>query len=167
MAESEQKKQLMNELMSGQHHSEVPQKSKATKVEWLVRVMYMFQFVLIGFLIYTLTTDGECDEPIRLWLKVLMICFIITTALSAAGCATSLPTIVTCLKILLDLFVLVWYIIGIDWFFEDDTCEQKWHTGYVMAYVLVVFFFLSLVPYVLCCFVIVGAVVGAKNAKKN
>jgi hypothetical protein len=137
--------------------------NKNTKVEWVVRVMSALQLVLVVALIYTLTTDGECEEPIRLWIKVLLISFIVTISLVAVGCAITLPAIVSCCKVLFDLFIFIWYIIGTVWFFQDDTCEVSWYTGYVMAYVLVVFFFVSLVPYLLCCFVVCGAVVAAKK----
>ena len=134
-------------------HGHASPKTISLLNERVVRVMSVFQLLLAGALIYTLTTDGECEEPIRLWLKVMLISYIVSVYLAGLGCAKTLPPIVACGKLIFELIIVIWYIIGTVWFFQDDTCEVNWHTGYVMALVLVVFFFISLVIYSLCCLV--------------
>ena len=168
----ERARKEINDLMQGLNNPEAFQaqvntnNSKGNKQANAMRCLYFFQFVWIVVFAFVLNQDGNCDEPIRLFIKVLMYTFIINVLIAIAGCTTSLPSSVSILQALIHLFEFVWYIIGTVWFFQDDTCEEKWYSGYMVSLILVIFFFLSIIPYLCLCCVLVTAV-GAAAATKN
>jgi hypothetical protein len=121
-----------------------------------IRAIYFLQFVWIVVFAIIINTDGDCTQPIRLFIKVLMYFFIVNVLIAIASCTITLPAVVYYSQALIHLFEFIWYIIGTVWFFKDDTCETDWYSGYIVALILVIFFLCSLIPY-LCIFCLVGA----------
>ena len=94
---------------------------------------------------------------------------IVNVLIAIIGCTTSLPTAVSVLQTLINLFDFVWYIIGTVWFFQDDTCKEKWHSGYIVSLILVIFLFLTVIPFLgMCCVSLINAFrVIATTTSKN
>ena len=113
----------------------------------------------------------DCDEPIRAWLNVLALTFIVGIAaalielctgwLTKAGLWISLPFQ------LISLFQVAWLIVGSVWLFSDDNCENDWYDGYVLSLVILIFFyvFIGLAIVAVCCgFCCAGVFAGIAGA---
>jgi hypothetical protein len=147
----EKARKEINDMMMGLQNGQVEFKPEASsssaRREKSMRILYFCQFIWIVVFAIVLSGDGECEQPLRLWIKVLMYAFIANVVIALAGCATTLPGGIIFLQALIHLFEFVWYIIGTVWFFKDDTCETNWYSGYIVSLILVIFFFISLIPY--------------------
>jgi hypothetical protein len=161
MRDLENSKKELNDLLVGIQNGKYESKtgdSSAAKRENAMKCLYFFQFVWIVVFAIVLNSDGDCEQPIRLWIKVLMCAFAANVAIAILGSSFSLPKGFIFLQALIHLFEFIWYIIGTVWFFKDDTCETNWYSGYIVSLILVIFFFISLIPYLCVCCVVSAAV---------
>ena len=117
-------------------------------------------------------SHDDCDEPIRQWLYVLALTYIIGIAAAlfevcTGGLLTKAGGWILIPMTLLSLFQLAWYIVGSVWLFSDENCIDDWQDGYILSLVILIFFyvFMALVVLVLCCMICcAGIFVGVAGA---
>lgn len=114
-----------------------------TKIFYLVGSINLPFFIAIAALLFQ--TDDECNKPIRTWLLVIGIIFLITILIAVFETVTGLLTRagswVLIHVALLNIFQAIWFIIGSVWLFSDENCSDDWYHGYLLTLILLIFFY--------------------------
>lgn len=125
-------------------------------------------------IIIVLNSDGDCGAPLRTWLEWFCYTFIITLIISLVNLVAPSPNLAKASGViisLLSVFQFVWYIIGCVWFYSDENdCDAKWHQGYVMSMVMVIWFFVQVgIVALICCCVCcaAGIALGASSSSNK
>jgi hypothetical protein len=131
-------------------------KNKLSAIVGLLELSYII------VLTYVLNVnEGDCSQPIRLWLEVLFYLFAghfsvfqLTLIISeiSKGCRGSVAVVFSLINLLLSVFVPFWVVIGSYWYFTcDSSCSDTFYEGEIATYVILIVYY---------CFVGAGCCVG-------
>jgi hypothetical protein len=149
-----------NDLMNTLERKEPKETSEENlvrnkKISYLVFFL-LFKIAWIVVFAIILNKEGDCGQPIRLWIKVLMYFFIVDIGVTPLLKIKKFSSFFSFLRIFIYVLEFIWCSIGTVWFFKDDDCENKWNSGYIVTFVLVILFFISLIPIFCCCCVVIS-----------
>mmetsp|Transcript_27523 Transcript_27523/g.49610 ORF Transcript_27523/g.49610 Transcript_27523/m.49610 type:complete len:171 (-) Transcript_27523:27-539(-) len=97
---------------------------------------------------------GDCDQPIRLWLEVLLAIYATHlfllgfSELSAWHVNTSRLSLISIsysvIHIVMGLFAVVWFILGNIWFYSEDGSCGDFSAGYILTFVILTMYYIVL-----------------------
>ena len=128
----------------------------------LIELSYILSILYVLYI-----NEGDCNQPLRLWLQVIMLIFMVhfsllsitefltpfcTHFLSGKICAVS-----AALSTVLGLFMVIWFIMGNIWYMGlDEACAVDFYEGEMATFVILIVYyaFLGSTCCLGCCMVI-------------
>jgi len=103
--------------------------------------------VELGFLVAAsvvlLTTEEDCDRPVRLWLKVLVgvlgfhSVFLLCAELLADRTSPGFGAAYIAINSILQSFLFLWMLMGTVWVFDEpNSCREDFEEGYLVTVVM-------------------------------
>ena len=154
---------------------------RQSKGKYAIATFTLLGIIELGYILsilYVLIINkGDCNQPLRLWLQVLMLIFMVhfsmlsitefltpycTNFLSGRICAVSAS-----LNTILSIFMVIWFIMGNIWYFNlDGACSIDFYEGELATLVILIVYysFLGATCCLGCCMVIfIGLGCGITN----
>lgn len=113
----------------------------------------IFELVYVLGIAATLTVSpGDCNTPLKAWLQTLMTCFAVHfLLLVSTECVPYLFGVVmhkvltyvyAVVSVLLSVFIVVWFIIGNNWYWSaDNDCKDSFPAGHTLVYVILMVYY--------------------------
>lgn len=125
-------------------------------------ILGLIEISYIGSIgVVLVTSEGDCNTPLRLWLEVLLLIFSLhflmfsvseiimpycSKFLSGKMCVVSAS-----FNAFLGLFMSVWFILGNFWYYNADSlCESAFYEGHTAVYFILIIYYMFLGS--ACCF---------------
>lgn len=99
-----------------------------------------------------LVNEGDCNQPLRLWLEVLCFFFAIhflllsATEILTPHCANFLSSKICAFSAafnsMLCIFMIVWFILGNYWYFNTDLmCSTDFYEGELATFIILIVYY--------------------------